>query len=354
MPEIGFKNQWIQICRIGDFADATGKQVKIDDAFLDSVVATFNAMHHEPPIVIGHPETDAPAYGWTKELRRSGDFLEARLAQTNDEFEKMVERGEFKKRSAKFYTQPPILRHIGFLGAMPPAVKGLKNIQFNDNGGESVTVEISLSEEQIMKDEEVNQVADSLWEKIKGKFKPDAANKEPETPTAQFSEDDKKAWIAEAVKQATETANATFAEELKKRDDLIKSLTESVDATSVSGKRADIVSFVEAIPATSGKHYLKRAGVVEFMETLAKDDAADSEKAICFSEGDGDAKVEHKFSRLEWAKELFSNLPPTIQFGENFANIVATKDVQETEMKRPAKVASMKAKMGIKAEGGAK
>ncbi len=351
MPKQGFKNQWIAISQIGKFTDSAGVERNLDESFLKEAIANFTPS--DAPAVIGHPADNAPAFGWATALRLNGNVLEAQFADTNDDFEEMVEKGLFRKRSASFYLNPARLRHVGFLGAQPPAIKGLREIQFSD--GESVTVEISFSEEQIMKDEEVNQVADSLWEKIKGKFKtPEAANKEPETPTAQFSEEDKNLLIAEAVKQATATASTSFAEELKKRDDLIKSLTESFDATSASGKRAEIVAFVESIPTTSGKHYLKRAGVVEFMETLAKDDAADSEKAICFSEGDGDAKVEHKFSRLEWAKELFSNLPQTIQFGEKFAGIVATEEVQETEMKRPAKVKSMKAKMGIPTDGGAK
>lgn len=349
MPKDGFKGQWIQICRRGDFVDASGKQVKIDDTFLDSVIATFNAMNHEPPIVIGHPETDAPAYGWTKELRRDGDFLEARFADTNNEFEQMVEQGSFKKRSAKFYTQPPILRHVGFLGAVPPAVKGLKNIQFNDNAGESVTVEFSLSKEQKMEEKDMDQVADSIWEKIKNKFKT-----EPPVTTSEqaaFSEDDKKNLIAEAVKQATEQASATFAEEIKKRDEIIEALKTSVDTTSASGKRSEIVSFVETIPA-SRKHYLKNVGVVEFMETLANDDAVDTEKAICFSEGDGDKKVEHKFSRLDWVKQLLTDLPPSVQFGEKFGDITVTEEFQEMEGKNPERVKSMKAKMGISNEDG--
>ena len=40
------------------------------------------------------------------------------------------------------------------------------------------------------------------------------------------------------------------------------------------------------------------------MESLAVADEADKEPAINFSEGEGDKKVEHKFSRLDWAKEF--------------------------------------------------
>ena len=53
----------------------------------------------------------------------------------------MVAAGAFKKISASFYSpsspQNPVpgvyyLRHVGFLGAQPPAVKGLRNPAFAD------------------------------------------------------------------------------------------------------------------------------------------------------------------------------------------------------------------------------
>ncbi len=323
MPKQGFKNQWIAISQKGKFRDSEGVERDLNADFLEQVIA--NTKEGDAPAVVGHPKDNSPAFGWATALRLNGDVLEAQFADTDDEFEQMVEKGLFRKRSASFYLNPPSLRHIGFLGATAPAIKGLREIQFSD--GESVTVEISFSEDtKIMKDEEVNQVADSLWEKIKKGFKPVEADQSLAKPTAQFSEEDKKSLIAEAVKLANEAATANFAEQLKTRDEQIKTLTESVNANSASGKRSEIVAFVEAIPATQGKHFLKRAGVVEFLESCAVADAADAEKAICFSEGEGDKKVEHKLSRLEWAKNLLEALPPMIAFGEKFGDIKATAE----------------------------
>ena len=54
----------------------------------------------------------------------------------------MVEKGRFKKISSSFYLPDSpnnpcpgnlYLRHVGFLGAMPPAVKGLRNPEFAEN-----------------------------------------------------------------------------------------------------------------------------------------------------------------------------------------------------------------------------
>ena len=96
----------------------------------------------ECPAFIGHPKHNAPAYGWVKRLELDGDVLKAEFDQIDPEFAEMVEKGRFKKISSSFYLADSpnnpcpgnlYLRHVGFLGAMPPAVKGLRNPEFADN-----------------------------------------------------------------------------------------------------------------------------------------------------------------------------------------------------------------------------
>lgn len=322
MQKQGFKGQWIAISKQGKFNDSAGNERDLNESFLKEVVANFSPS--DAPAVIGHPADNAPAWGWVSALRLNNDVLEAQFADTDDEFEQMVETGKFKKRSASFYLNPPSLRHVGFLGAMPPAVKGLQDIKFSD--GESVTVEISFKE-QTMSNENLNTLEEkkTFSEWMKEFF----GGKNPAQPV-NFSEADQQSLIDRAVAKATEEAKkaamADFNEELKKRDDQILVLTQSVNATSVSGRRAEIVAFCEAIPAEKGKHFLKRAGIVEFMESLAEADAKDEKEAISFSEGEGGAKVEHKFSRLDWFKNYVNAQGAFVEFGEKFGNLVATKD----------------------------
>ena len=66
----------------------------------------------------------------------------ADFAQVDDDFAELVKKGRYKKVSASFYPpnhpsnpQPEnwYLRHVGFLGAHPPAVKGLAAINFADD-----------------------------------------------------------------------------------------------------------------------------------------------------------------------------------------------------------------------------
>ncbi|MBW1666851.1 MAG: hypothetical protein JRJ66_02130 [Deltaproteobacteria bacterium] len=129
-------DDWIEIFRGGKQTDSEGREHD-GDQLIEKAVATFDPRAHEPPLVIGHPRENAPAYGWVEGLattvRDGVKVLLARFKQVVPEFAQMVEQGLFKKRSASFYPDGR-LRHVGFLGAAPPAVKGLQDIGFKEEG----------------------------------------------------------------------------------------------------------------------------------------------------------------------------------------------------------------------------
>ena len=128
-----------EIFKSGTRTDNNGRKVTITDADVAQAAAAYDPKLHEAPLVIGHPKTDAPAYGWVGSLQADGGVLSADFAQMDDDFVSLVQSGRYKKVSASFY--PPdspsnpkpgswYLRHVGFLGAPPPAVKGLSAINF--------------------------------------------------------------------------------------------------------------------------------------------------------------------------------------------------------------------------------
>lgn len=130
-----------EIFRAGTRTDANGNTVTITEADLAAAAQAYDPKVHEAPIVVGHPKADAPAYGWVKSLNVQNGVLTADFAQVDDGFADLVKAGRYKKVSASFY--PPTspnnpkpgvwtLRHVGFLGAQPPAVKGLSAISFAD------------------------------------------------------------------------------------------------------------------------------------------------------------------------------------------------------------------------------
>lgn len=124
---------WIQVFRTGRHADASGDEREWGRADLDRIVSSYDPQRHEAPVVIGHPENNAPAFGWVEALKREGEILYAKLKDLVPEFVDMVRRGLYRKRSIALYPDLT-LRHIGFLGATPPAIKGLENVQFQERG----------------------------------------------------------------------------------------------------------------------------------------------------------------------------------------------------------------------------
>lgn len=138
-------NDWIEVFSGGPQRDAKG-QLHDGDALIDKAVATFDAAYHEPPHVLGHPGDDAPAWGWVSAVKagqKNGvKTLLVKSRQMVPQFEEGVRSGQYKKRSAAFYPDGR-LRHVGWLGAMPPAVKGLADVQFKDGSDAAIVFEFA-------------------------------------------------------------------------------------------------------------------------------------------------------------------------------------------------------------------
>jgi hypothetical protein len=124
---------WLEIFKTGRHINASGNQRDWTKEDLDTISSQYNPADHEAPVVIGHPTHNAPAYGWVEEIKREGNILMAKIKDLCPEFMEMIKQGLFKKRSIALYPDLS-LRHIGFLGAVAPAVKGLADIKFNDGG----------------------------------------------------------------------------------------------------------------------------------------------------------------------------------------------------------------------------
>jgi hypothetical protein len=137
---------YIQVFRTGKHVDASGQEKEWRKEDLDRIVYSYNPQGHEAPVVIGHPKENAPAYGWVAALKREGEVLYANLKNLVPEFVDMVKKGLFKKRSISLYPDLT-LRHVGFLGAMPPAIKGLEDIKFQ--GRDQTTISFSDFEDNL-------------------------------------------------------------------------------------------------------------------------------------------------------------------------------------------------------------
>ena len=297
----------IEIFRAGRHVDSSGRELNFTAADIAQIAAAYNPELSEAPIVVGHPTLNGPAYGWAKKLHADGDRLLAEPHQVVAQFAELHSEGRFKKKSASlFHPDSPgnptpgkwYLRHIGFLGAQPPAVKGLRDAQFAAPG-DAILVEFMSPLEssrwalttarrlfsrvrdylveavgaeraqQIVPDYELEQLANDITA-IKTSDEPAATPafsepapavttpQEPAMPDSNFAEREaalaaREAAVAESERQAREIAAAaarteavSFAEQLIKdgrlkpaRKDAVVELLLSQPATTIDFAESD-------------------------------------------------------------------------------------------------------------------
>ena len=216
-------SDWFAVAKTGKFpqGDLTA------DTF-DQVVKNFDASNHEPPITVGHirdNHNDKPAVGWIDGVKRTGDYLFVKGRQIWEKFDGLVREGRFKKRSIgiRHGDNGAYLHHLAFLGAMPPAVKGLPDLYDGNYSGEALDTQaddykfddeinpnpnhnhkgdkMEYSEAQIkdMKENAAREAVDAEKEKIKSdaekdfnekleKEKTDAAKAERDKVEKEFSD----------------------------------------------------------------------------------------------------------------------------------------------------------------------
>jgi hypothetical protein len=130
----------IEVFRPGTFRPMEGDPITYSAADLRAIADAYDPATAPAPVVVGHPSTDAPAYGWVQSFEYADDRLFANLHEIDPVFADMVKAGRFKKVSMAYFSpsQPhnPVPgnwypKHVGFLGAAAPGVPGLKNAAFS-------------------------------------------------------------------------------------------------------------------------------------------------------------------------------------------------------------------------------
>ncbi|WP_299165807.1 hypothetical protein [uncultured Tateyamaria sp.] len=146
------KTARIEVFRPGDFVDMAGQQLTYTAADLRAIADAYDFDSAPAPVVVGHPDADAPAYAWVTgfEFDAQAERLFANIGEIDTAFGEAVQAGRYKKVSMSFFgpdhsanPQPGTWypKHVGFLGAAAPAVSGLKNVKFAIPQSEAVTFE---------------------------------------------------------------------------------------------------------------------------------------------------------------------------------------------------------------------
>lgn len=293
----------IEIFRAGRQIDDAGCTYDFTEADIAAIAAAYNPALREAPLTVGHPASNLPAYGWVKGLAPQGAILTMNPHQVEPQFAEMVQAGRFKKRSASFYSpyspnNPTpgrwYLRHVAFLGAQPPAVAGLKDIQFAEGDAAGA---VSFSETAITQKEY------SMDEETKARLaQAEAAAKAAKEAQA----------TAEAATKAAQDQLAQFAEGQRK------------------DRHASHVSFAEG-QVKAGKLLPKdKETAIAVLDQLAE------AQPVEFSE----AGVSKKVAPAEWFKSLLESAKPVVEFGEfagGNASADATKGLSDAEIDQRAK-----------------
>jgi len=290
----------VEVFRAGDHVDSAGRPHTFTEVDLDRIAA-YDPARHEAPLVIGHPEHNAPAYGWVDRVYREGTVLKADFKDVAPEFADLVKAGRFKKRSISLYPGGD-LRHVGFLGAVPPAIKGLKDVQFAE--GEASTFE--FGEPQDPEKSFFARFADFLGLSLPHNDKPAGSPAFKEAPMTGSNDT--------AVQLAALNAKmAEFSEAMAAKDRQIaalemanQALTNRVDATVATGRRGEIARFCEGLAATGQLTDFQRGLAVDFMERL------DGAGTMDFAEGDKTVKK----PVTDVFKAFLESLPVQVEFGE--------------------------------------
>lgn len=295
-------DDWVEIFRSGRQIDSAGC-AHDGEGLIDQAVSSFNKNAHEPPLTVGHPRDNSPAFGWVEGLRKvaknGANVLQAKFRQVVPEFEKAVKQGRYKKRSASFYPDGR-LRHVGFLGAAPPAVKGLADLKFEETD-DAIAFDFETQDNHKPKEETMFQnfkeflEVFKFWQKLEKD--PDATLPDPPNVKSKektFTEADVEAAKAEAAKAEAKKVKAEFAEKAAqaKREARSKEISTWCDTNLKDGKLAP--AWVDA-------------GLKEFMEGL------EAGAAVEFSD-------EKSATPYEWFKEFMEGLPKVVEFKE-----IATK-----------------------------
>lgn len=108
----------LHIFKAGTHTDMHGRKINFSETMIGDMVQAYDPSLHEAPIVVGHPRTDDPAYGWVKSLAADGSDVLAEPHEVDPAFAELVASKRFKK-----FRRPSIPR-------IHPATRSLASITY--------------------------------------------------------------------------------------------------------------------------------------------------------------------------------------------------------------------------------
>jgi hypothetical protein len=235
-------SKWTNIFKTGTHTDSSGRTRTWTDGDLDRITGNYNQRTEDAPVVFGHPKGNDPAQGWIKEVKNEDGILQAQFAQVSDTAREAMDNGGYKYGSLSLTPELKI-RHFGLLGAVPPAIKGLGRVEFQDEGG--LTVDINFNEPDIPADPPGKPAPEDpdMTKELEDKLAKAEKNAADEKTAREKAEADLKAKDEETVKQEAErrTADTTA-----KVDKLVE------DGKLLPADKPKVLAFCEALDGEDG------------------------------------------------------------------------------------------------------
>lgn len=314
----------IEIFKTGKHRDMSGRVIAFSEKDLTDIATAYDPDGlWKAPLVVGHPKHDTPAFGWVKGLSIKDSVLLADPDQVDAAFSEGVQEGRWPNRSASFYLPDSpnnpkpgsyYLRHVGFLGGQPPAVKGLAPVEFAGSDEDTVDIPLSFGESE----SRVARLFRSLRDFILVKFgQEDADNVIPDWEIENLGNIAKETEFSEPVKQPIKPREKTVNKE-KETDK--KPEAQAVDPeieSRLAGLEAREAAFAERQRGADATDVVKvmiengqltpaqADGLVSFMAGLP-----DGEDTVSFGEGDD------KVSPSAFMKNFLTRLPKQVDFSE--------------------------------------
>ena len=301
----------LQIFRPGRQTASSGESFTYTEADLRACASAYDPAKHEAPLVVGHPNTDDPAYGWVKALTFEAGHLEAQSHQVDPAFAELVNGGKFKHMSAAFWrptaaTNPVpgtwYLRHVGFLGAAAPAVKGLKTPTFA--GGENGVVSFSEPGGDVVEFSAPIGPGPDGFTAFMAQLRDWLTRQETPAFSAPHLTPDTHAPAAAATKEEPTVTTPTQADldqraaDLEARENALK----QQEGASLARQNA---AFCDDLVAKGTLLPVHRDGLVAYM-------SAQADAPVTF----GDAANPTRTTSHAWLKKFLSELPKAVIFDE--------------------------------------
>lgn len=323
----------IKIFRVGNHTDMSGVTRNYTREMLSECVAAYSPEVHEAPFVLGHPKHDDPALGWADHLELDDDgILWAYPKKVDAEFAENVNAEKHNKVSSSFYLPDSAnnptpgklyLRHVGFLGAMPPAVKGLGSVKFAEDEqgvvefgdwGFELAADLFRKWRDYLIDDLGQEKADLIAPNWMIESLREYANASPKDVEAAFSEHYKP---SNSVPLPEETKTAREIE----LEQQLAQVNAAMAAKENAEKEASFSEFVESLVAGGKMPPKLKANAMTLLKAAGQQD----QQVVNFAEGE----VSFSEGIKSFLNQVFDS--PIVNFGEKNPKRDVNPKINQTE-----------------------